>query len=268
MPDLRYHLISLISVFLALAIGILLGVAMADQGVVSSRVQAEITSIERQLNDQQNEIGEQNNRIADQEAMLGRMSEVIVANSLKGEDVALVTGPYADPDLSRAVQSDLNEAGANITTVDSLEAPEPAEVTLLENTSPQAMTGLEAAYVGFAREIEGLTGEVEDPPEIVIFVGGGEIPDGAPPDTRDALDSAQAEMFEVWLDAGDRVVGAEPLHAGHSDVKLFQNVGIPSVDNADQPAGRAALLKCAAMPDCEGTYGTKDTATDPFPPPS
>ncbi|MFL6058837.1 MAG: copper transporter, partial [Rubrobacteraceae bacterium] len=28
MPDLRYHLISLISVFLALAIGILLGVAM------------------------------------------------------------------------------------------------------------------------------------------------------------------------------------------------------------------------------------------------
>ena len=267
MPDLRYHLISLISVFFALAIGILLGVAMADRGVVSARVQAEITSIERQLNQQQDEIGEQNDFIAEQEAMLERMSEVMIANSLQGEDVALVTGPYAEPDVSRAVQSDLNEAGANITTVESLEPPQPTEVTRLENTSPQAMTGLEEAYVGFAREIEGLTGEVEDPPDIVIFVGGGEIPDPAPPDTRDALDSAQAEMFEVWLDGGVRVVGAEPLHAGHSDVELFQNVGIPSVDNADEPVGRAALVECAAMVDCEGTYGTKDTATDPFPSP-
>jgi hypothetical protein len=268
MPDLRYHLISLISVFLALAIGILLGVAMADRGVVSARVQAEITSIEQQLDRQQEEIGEQNDRIAEQEAMLERMSEVMIANSLQGEDVALLTGPYADPDVSGAVQSDLTEAGANITTVESLEPPEPTEVTLLENTSPQAMTGLEDEYVDFAREIMGFTGEIEDPPEIVIFVGGGEIPDGASPDPRAALDSAQAEMFEVWLDAGVRVVGAEPVRAGHSEVELFQDVGIPSVDNADEPAGRAALVECAAMEGCEGTYGTKDTATDPFPSPS
>ena len=268
MPDLRYHLISLISVFLALAIGILLGVAMADRGVVSARVQAEITSIERQLDQQQEEIGEQNDRIAEQEGMLERMSEVMIANSLQGEDVALVTGSYADPDVSGAVQSALTEAGANITTVEALEPPEPTEVTLLENTSPQAMTGLEDEYVDFAREILGFTGEVEDPPEIVIFVGGGEIPDGDPPNTREALDSAHAEMFEVWLDAAVRVVGAEPLRAGHSEVELFQDAGIPSVDNADEPAGRAALVECAAMEVCEGTYGTKDTATDPFPSPS
>jgi Copper transport outer membrane protein, MctB len=269
MPDLRYHLISLISVFLALAIGILLGVAMADRGVVSARVQAEITSIEQQLDRQQREIEEQNDQIVDQEAMLDRMSEVMISGSLQGTEVALVSGPYADPDVSGAVQSDLTEAGANIIKVESLEPPEPAEITLLENTSPQAMTPLEDEYVGFARdEILGLNGEIEDTPEIVIFVGGGEIPEGAPPDTRDALDSAQAEMFEVWLDAGVRVVGAEPLRAGHSEVELFQDVGIPAVVNADEPAGRAALIECAATEDCEGTYGTKETATDPFPSPS
>jgi|SRR5215211_90158 len=268
MPDLRYHLISLISVFLALAIGILLGVAMADRGVVSARVQAEITNIEQQLDRQQQEIGAQSELIAQQEAMLDRMSEVMVAKRLQDTDVALVSGPYADPDLTGAVQSDLAEAEANITTVESLEPPEPNEVTLLENTSPQAMTAIEDEYAGFAREILGFTDEVEDPPEVVVFVGGGEIPDGAPPDTREALDSAQAEMFEVWLDAGVRVVGAEPLRAGHSDVELFQDLGIPSVDNADQPFGRAALVECAATTDCEGSFGTKDTATDPFPSPS
>jgi len=268
MPDLRYHLISLISVFLALAIGILLGVAMADRGVVSARVQAEITNIEQQLDRQQQEIGAQSELIAQQEAMLDRMSEVMVAKRLQDTDVALVSGPYADPDLTGAVQSDLAEAEANITTVESLEPPEPNEVTLLENTSPQAMTAIEDEYAGFAREILGFTDEVEDPPEVVVFVGGGEIPDGAPADTREALDSAQAEMFEVWLDAGVRVVGAEPLRAGHSDVELFQDLGIPSVDNADEPFGRAALVECAATTDCEGSFGTKDTATDPFPSPS
>ncbi len=269
MPDLRYHLISLISVFLALAIGILLGVAMADRGVVSGRVQAEITSIQQQLDRQQREIGRQNAQIAEQEGMLEGISEAMIADRLQGETVALVSGPYADPDVSRAVQSDLTEAGANIIKVESLEPPDPAEITLLENTSPQAMTPLEDEYVGFARdEILGLTGEIEDTPEIVIFVGGGEIPEGAPPDTRDALDSAQAEMFEVWLDAGVRVVGAEPLQAGHSEVELFQDVGIPAAVNADEPAGRAALIECAAAEDCEGTYGTKESATDPFPSPS
>jgi hypothetical protein len=268
MPDLRYHLISLISVFLALAIGILLGVAMADRGVVSDRMQAEITSIQQQFARQQQEIGKQNEQIAEQQAMLDGMSEVVISGSLQGENVALVTGPYADPNVSGEVQSDLSEAGANITTVEPLPRPEPNEVTLLENTSPQAMTGLEADYADVARKILGSTGEVE-PSEIVVFIGGGEIPEDAPPGTRDALNAAQTEMFEIWLDAGVHAVGAEPLNSGHSDVRhLFQEVGIPSVTNADEPAGRAAIIECAAMEVCEGTYGTKDTATDPFPSPS
>jgi hypothetical protein len=267
-PDLRYHLISLISVFLALAIGILLGVAMADRGVVSDRMEAEITSIQQQFAQQQEEIGKQNEQIAEQQGMLDGMSEAIVANSLQGVDVALVTGPYADADVAGAVQSDLDAAGASVVIVQSLEPPEPNEITLLENTSPQAMTSLEDEYADFAREILGFTGEMEDPPEIVVFVGGGELPAGAHPDTRDALRDAQAEMFEVWLDEGVRVVAAEPLRAGHTEIALFKNSGIPSVTNADEPAGRAAIIACAVAEDCEGSYGTKETATDPFPSPS
>jgi hypothetical protein len=75
-------------------------------------------------------------------------------------------------------------------------------------------------------------------------------------------------MFEIWLDAGVRVVGAQSSDARRTEIPLFQNVGIPSVDNADQPAGRAAIIECAAMEDCEGTYGIKNSASEPFPPPS
>ena len=261
MPDLRYHLISLISVFLALAIGILLGVAMADRGVVSDRMQAEITSIQQQLDQQQREIDKQDEQIAQQELLLERMSQAMIVDRLQGENVALVAGPYADPDVSGAVQGDFSEAGANITTVETLEAPDPSELTTQEAT-----TQLESGYAAaLAREVLGLTGEDQDFPGIVVFVGGGEIPADAPPGTPGALKAVQRRIFEVWLDAGIRVIGAEASDAKPSEVPLFQNVGIPSVDYADQPAGRAAIIECAAIEDCEGAYGLKETASEPFP---
>jgi hypothetical protein len=252
MPDLRYHLISLISVFLALAIGILLGVAMADRGVVSDRMEAEITSIQRQFARQQEEIGKQDEQIAEQQGVLDGMSEAIIADSLQGMDVALVTGPYADGGVAGDVQSDLGEAGANIVIVRALEPPGPTEITLLETTSPQAMTSLEKRYSNFAREILGFTGEVEEMPELVVFVGGGEIPTEAPPATRDG---------------GVRVIAAEPLRAGRTEIALFKNSGIPSITNADEPTGRAAIVECATAEVCEGAYGTKESATDAFPSP-
>ncbi len=268
MPDLRYHLISLISVFLALAIGILLGVAMADRGVVSDRMAAEITGIQRQFAEQQKEIGKRDEQISEQQGMLDGMARVIVADRLQGVDVAVVTGPYADQNVGRDVQSDLDAAGANIVSVESLDPPAPAEVTLLENASQQAATSLDKKYAGFARDILGLTGTVLERPEVVIFVGGGSLPDDAPPGTREAVREAETKMFEVWLNGGVRVVAAEPLRAGHTEVALFKNVGVPSITNADEPAGRAAIIECAAVSDCEGSYGTKESATDPFPSPS
>jgi hypothetical protein len=265
MPDLRYHLISLISVFLALAIGILLGVAMADRGVVSDRMQAEITSIQQQLNRQQREIGKRDRQIADQEAMLERMSQVVIVDSLQGRYVALVAGPYADQDTYQAILGDLSMAGANITSSQRLDPPEISGQGL---TTLEATTQLEDNYADVARDVLGFTGTGEEFPDIVIFVGGGEIPEGAPAGTLRALKSVQRMLFEVWLDAGVRVIGAEPTKSGRTEVSLFQNVGIPAVVNADQPAGRAAIIECASAQTCEGTYGTKNPASEPFPPPS
>ena len=269
MPDLRYHLISLISVFLALAIGILLGVAMADRGVVSNRVRAEITSIQQQLDRQQRQISKQDDQIAEQEVMLERMSDTLISDSLQDKDVALVAGPYANSDVFGEVQSDLSQARANITTVETLDLPNPAEITSQELTSREVTRQLESGYaVDFARKVLGYDTIEEDTPEVVIFLGGGEIPEDAPPGTLNALKGVERKLFEIWLDAGVRVVGAQPSDSRRTEIPLFQNVGIPSVDNADQPAGRAAIIECAATEDCEGTYGTKDTASEPFPPPS
>ncbi len=275
MPDLRYHLISLISVFLALAIGILLGVAMVDRGVVQERVRAEISDIERRLDQQEREIARRDNQIdrlqaqtsADQE-MMDTMSQAMISGSLQGSRLAIVVGPYANPTVAGALQTDLETAGAEITTVQSLPAPEALnEVTAQESTILEQTTDLQTAYADLAREVLGTTGEVEEPSDGIIFVGGGRFADEDPPrGTGEALFEAQSRLFEVWQDAGARVVAAEPSNTGRSEIELYADSGIPDVHYAEQSAGRAAIVKCVAT-DCEGSYGTDESASQSFPPP-
>ncbi len=267
MPDFRYHLISLISVFLALAIGILLGVAMSDRGVISEQLQGQITSIQRDVARQRQEIDRLRQKTARDEEMLAGISRAVISGSLPGTDVALVVGPYASEEVADEIGSDLSEAGANITSVETLPPPQLSEMTARESTTAEPITALAARYAGIARSVFGPSEEVPDPPEYVVFLGGGRIPPEAPPQTRDALAEAQTLMFEVWRNAGARVVGAESSSSRRSEVPLFREAGIASVDNVDQPEGRAALIRVIAT-DAEGSYGTKDTASDPFPPPS
>lgn len=262
MPDLRYHLISLISVFLALAVGILLGVAVADEGVVGERLEAEITDVQNRFERQRVEIGELQEQAATDESLLDAMSETMISDRLIGVEVALVSGPFSDPETTEGVEDALAAAGAEITFAETLDAPSSAtEVTSgVETTTP-----LQGDYTDLALSVLDTTVDDSIPPQAVVFVGGGELPPEAPSGALDALNGAQAEMFEVWQDAGLRVVATEASEAGRSEVELFQSAGVASVDNADTGAGRAAIIQLLASDD-DGSYGTKDTASELFPP--
>ncbi|MBA2374551.1 MAG: copper transporter [Rubrobacteraceae bacterium] len=268
MPDLRYHLISLISVFLALAIGILLGVAVADEGVVSERLEAEITGIQDRLDGQRVEIEARDREIASlqeraaaDESVEGAMSETMISDRIIGYEVALVAGSFADPETVEGVESALATAGAEVVFAETLEAPSSAsEVT----SGIEATTPIEGDYTDVALSaVEASDDSI--PPQAVVFVGGGELPPEAPSGALDALNEAQAEMLEVWENAGLRIVAAESSDAGRSEVELFQSAGVASVDNADTGAGRAAIIQLLAS-DEDGSYGIKDTASELFPP--
>ncbi|WP_119068067.1 copper transporter [Rubrobacter indicoceani] len=270
MPDLRYHLISLISVFLALAIGILLGVAVADQGVVTDSLEGQITEVQERFSEQQEAIAVRDRQIerlqertvVNERLMVG-MSEAINAGTLTGLEVAVVSGPYSDGETVSGVLEALDLAGAEVTAVEELPSPTlPGEVTSASETT----TPLQGDYLDLAEAVATEPGDASVPPQIVIFVGGGEIPANAPSGTLDALNEAEAEVFDLWNDYGIRVVGAEPTSPGRSEIALFQSAGLPSVDNADTPAGLAAVITLANS-DQDGSYGTKDTASDPFPTP-
>jgi hypothetical protein len=270
-PDLRYHLISLISVFLALAIGILLGVAMADRGLISDRLQAEVTDIRDLAAEQRTAIAQRDreinslrDRTATDAEIAERMSRVMVSNALEGTSVALVASPWADEETVQGVESILTESGASITSNTRLDEPQaPLETTFGEPTDETTAPAANI-YADDALEVLDAAGESEST-EVVVFVGGGAVPEDAPAGALRTVTESQRAMFETWRDAGLEVVGAEPSTSPRSEVELFQEAGIPSVDNADRPSGRAAIV-VVIEEGLDGSYGTKESASDLFPP--
>lgn len=267
MPDLRYHVISLISVFLALAIGILLGVAMSDEGVGDAMTE----NIRSDLDRQQAEIAELREELAAEQEMLSAMSQTVTSDSLSEVTVALVAGPWAEEETFQSLEQSLSSADVEFSSVTRLDSPVPVESGPSPDEPPQtyATTANEvlgsAAPAGRATVAEDFFGEPAEAPEVVVFLGGGEPPEEMPPEDLAALEEAQAEMFGVWTEADVRVVAAESSTTERSEVLLFQEAGVPSADNADQSAGQAAVVVLAAG-GAEGSYGMKATASEPFPP--
>ncbi|MGF1471913.1 MAG: copper transporter [Rubrobacteraceae bacterium] len=259
MPDLRYHVISLISVFLALAIGVLLGIAMSDREIITDRLRSEVSGIQAQLDEQRELLGERNSELSEQQSFLEEMSENMIADTLDGTNVALIRGPWASEEAAQDLQNALtSEAGANLTSFVRLPVPEPTTDEEQNELEP------EAQYAEEARDILVAVGTAETP-QVVVFVGGGEVPAEAPAGSREELEAAQREMFGVLLEAGVRVIAAEPTSTPRSEIPLFQDLGVTSVDNVDSVVGQAAVVQLADGFQ-DGSYGTKPTASALFPP--
>src|ERR1043166_9344541 len=127
MFDFRYHVASLAAVFLALVIGILVGVGIADSGLV---VKANTRLLEQrvaQLRSQLDRASKTSKRSAlEQAAAQSYIKEtypVLVRNRLHGHRVAVVFVGKVDGGLSSAIQGALTDSGAVPVRVRALKMP-------------------------------------------------------------------------------------------------------------------------------------------------
>ncbi len=114
MIDFRYHLVSIVAVFLALAIGIVVG-AQALPTVVQSGLQAEMKTVQhnnRVLNTQNDQLSQQ---LAADNAFAQAASAGLVHDLLAGQSVVLVLAPGADSQTVTGVTTALRRAGATVT---------------------------------------------------------------------------------------------------------------------------------------------------------
>lgn len=258
--DLKYHLLTLTAVFLALALGIVIGTSLPGAELVWGQQQSVIADLKATFTELKNEAIAREaeleflrrQKLAAEE--LGRLAlPLLVQGRLNGSKIGVVAlSGTASPELEAV----LTLAGAEIAWVWCPSSSE--EYSTLAN----AKTGRGLALY--------LTGRTEAPPW-PGFSG----PVGAPA-AIDALvllgcpgekaSPGLASFSRALREQGITVLGADVHAAGQeSSTLFFRELGISSVDNLDSPAGLAALV--ALLKGAQGHYGSDPAAVDGYLPP-
>jgi hypothetical protein len=112
--DFRYHLVSIVAVFLALAIGIVLG-ATALQGDTIDVLRSTNNSLQSHLNDTNAELNSAQQAVSADDSFLQIAEPKLLDGMLAGEKIVLVTEPGAPSDVIDGIQKAAASAGAAIT---------------------------------------------------------------------------------------------------------------------------------------------------------
>ncbi len=114
MIDFRYHLVSLVAVFLALAVGIVLGA-----GPLKEPIGATLTQRVQQLANDRDALSQQLKTaqagIDSRDTFITQMERDLVADQLGGRSVVLVTLPGADLDTAKPLTQAISDAGGKVT---------------------------------------------------------------------------------------------------------------------------------------------------------
>lgn len=119
MIDFRYHLVSIIAVFLALAVGLLVGVT-ALSGPVQHALQGELSLVHRNESSLAKKVQELNGQVNADQALLQVGAPRLLGGLLTGQNVVLVTAPAPDSSVVSSVTTALKDAGATVTAQVSL----------------------------------------------------------------------------------------------------------------------------------------------------
>ncbi|ADB51503.1 copper transporter [Conexibacter woesei] len=276
MLSFRYHALSLVAVFLALVIGLLLGVAVGDRGLVSSAERRVRDSLRKDVREAQQERDAAREEVDDRRVFEEDAYPAMVDNRLTGMRIALIELGGASDRMWDLTRDALQGSGGRLSSVSVIREPLNLEAIakasrgtryerLAEDPSLVHAFGTRMGiqFTQGGELLPRVRGELLDQ-------GSGTL-EGADAvvivrDERELDDPAEAraiEEFENGLMRGLRVdgipvVGVETTDADPSQIGWFKEHDLSSVDDLDDPLGRAALV--FALAGERGHFGVKSTA--------
>ncbi|MCX7569172.1 copper transporter [Tumebacillus sp. DT12] len=275
-------MITCISVFLALGLGLLLGGTFGEQVIVKEQVQL----LDR-LEDRYTQAKAENVKLKQESVdldtkgrqllhVVSQVSDHYVQDRLPGKKVAIL---QLEPTELSALLTTLEKAGANVTSTtlitNSRLLYDPAGLSELgkgmahaEGVTAQERQqrllegvvdslyreGSDSTLLTELQEKQALTvnGTVAQAPDALILIG------GAGDENRQRLLSLDVPLLKVLQSRGLTVVGTEPSEAAHSGVRYYREHGVSTVDNVDQTTGLVALID--VLGGAKGHFGVKKTA--------
>ncbi|MDP8967800.1 MAG: copper transporter [Actinomycetota bacterium] len=281
MFDFRYHALSLAAVFIALVVGLLLGVAIGDKELVSGAREELRDSLRADVRKADQERDEAQARVREQEQFARAAYPILTGGQLPDARIGLVLLGNDDgaPDIVREA---LEPTGADLAFVavvrqslDLAALAERAAGTRYANLEREPALiddfgrriGIQMVLGGrLVRQVrmpllQSLSGRFGDIDGVIV------LRSSAKPDDADAarrLDELQDGIVRGLVQTGVPVVGVERRGSDPSSIAWFRERELSSVDNLDEPAGRAALVFVLAG--SQGAYGRDDSAQALLPP--
>ena len=284
MFDLRYHVASLAAVFLALVIGILVGVGIS--GPVDSEktklLEGEVANLQQRLDRSASESIATDREQQAARTFISETYPALVHNRLRGKQIAVVFVGSVVGGTRAAVSRALTVAGAVQLRLRALKVPIDAhqvEEALAAQPAADGLVGkshLESLGRALGEELV-LGGETPlwnslTDPLVEQREGGGKAPADGVVLVRTVVPQRAATsrfllgLYSGLASAGAPAVGVEQTDAADSATAVFRESGLSTVDDVDTPVGRLALvLLLAGAP--PGQYGVKDSAGDGALPP-
>ncbi len=295
MFDLRYHVASLAAVFLALMIGLLVGVALASHGLRNTerdRLERDLRRSENRADGLQVRLDALEQSGALDRAFVEKTYRVVTADRLKGRKIAVLFVGSIDRRLNSAISRALSEADAGEPLrTRALTIPIDAAKITKRLASRRPFL---AAYAGddqleklghalgqeFAAGVETpLWSALEN---LIVEQRGGLLTrpaDGVVVVRTVPTQTGPSARFLKGLysgirDAGIPAVGVELTTGSGSAIEAFRKAGLATVDDIDMPAGELALVILLSDPSIAASchevcnFGTKEPTADDGPLPN
>lgn len=270
----RYHAVSLAAVFVALAIGVLIGVGFGDD-VVSGTSENLQSSLRGDLDEARSEVEEVTAELEREREFGRRVFPGLVGTRLVGRRVGIVALGELPGDVGGNVEDALDPTGAELAAVAVVREPPDARALLdgpLRSRfgRPRDLDAVEDYGRAAGRQLvdggpllEGtsdrllsrVSGELADLDAVVVVR---EPAEELEPDEREAIEALESGILDGIVASGAAAVGVERSDDEASSVELFDSFGIPTVDDVDLVAGRVAMVM--ALEGAEGNYGVKPSA--------
>ncbi|HSK55364.1 MAG TPA: copper transporter [Jiangellales bacterium] len=263
MIDFRYHLVSIIAIFFALAAGIALGAGPLKAGV------------DQTLTDQTSALREENQQLRDQiatlegaadyrDAFVGAVTSELIEGRLADRRVVLVAMPGADADQVAAISDTLTGAGATVGATVSIDATwtDAGSAPVLDTLASELVTSGTTLPEGdgYDRGAAVLAGALLDPAEDLdpAEEAVGEEDSGVEPGTEPTEEPApgtdggagsSATVLAAFAEAG--LVGVEGEPAPEADLAVA--IAGPPFDDDELERRNAAMVTLATALDAAGS---------------
>ena len=274
MFNIRYHIASLVGVFLALALGLMLGGLVVQQGTVERQQSALVDGLRKEFA----QIREDNQSLtAENEALAGfsgQLTDAWAAERLDGQTV-LVVAAAGQEEQVRAVTRAVEGAGGAVAVATILEpglAIETSDVRSvlasagMEPVELESVAASLAAELGFAlqeRPLVGMLGEAG-----VLRVEGLSAGTAATGLVDLAAFEGEADSAGIALSlAYDRIgsaIAVSPGDPGSDLARVADASDLAAIDHLETPLGRFSLIALLTGAP-KGYYGTGERASALFP---